>query len=152
MRMHRFYRMFWIALLLLVSLSIFSAFAAANTVAVSGAEDTSSGITVNDLRPQECDSINLENIVTGNGTFQGTNRNDLILGSAGNDSIRGMGGDDCILGGGGNDTIDGRQGNDILLGGPGDDDLSGFSGTDICYGGLGTDTADSSCEITYEIP
>jgi Ca2+-binding RTX toxin-like protein len=152
MRMPRITRMIWSLLALLTALSIFSGFAAANTVAGSGAGEDFFTITVNDLRPAECASINLVNIIIGSGSIQGTNQNDLILGSAGNDQIRGMVGDDCILGGGGNDTIDGRQGNDVLLGGPGNDNLSGFSGTDICYGGPGTDTADSSCEIIYEVP
>jgi len=152
MRMPKVTRMLWSLLALLVILSIFSGFAATNSVAESGADEDTFAITVNDLKPPECASLNLENIVTGSGSFQGTNRNDLILGSAGNDNIRGMVGNDCILGGGGDDTIDGRQGNDILLGGPGDDDLSGFSGTDVCYGGPGTDTADGSCETIYEIP
>lgn len=152
MRMPRITRMIWSLLALLAALSIFSGFAAANTVAGSGAGEDSFVISVNDLKPAECASINLVNIVIGSGTFQGTNRNDLILGSGGSDQIRGMQGNDCVLGGGGNDTLDGRQGNDVLLGGPGNDDLRGGGGTDICYGGPDTDTADGTCETIYEVP
>ena len=152
MRMPRMARLAWSLLALLLALSVISGFAASNTVAESGAGESTFPITANDLKPPECAPLNLVNILVGSGRFDGTNRNDLILGSAADDNIRGMGGDDCILGGGGNDQLDGRQGNDILLGGPGDDHLVGFTGYDICYGGTGTDTTDGSCEETYEIP
>lgn len=152
MRMPRMARLAWSLLALLLALSVISGFAASNTVAESGAGESIFPITANDLKPPECASLDLVNIVVGSGRFDGTNRNDLILGSAGDDIIRGMPGNDCILGGGGNDAIDGSQGDDILLGGPGDDGLRGGPGTDICYGGPGTDTADATCETIYEVP
>lgn len=152
MRMRRAYHRFWTAMLLLVVLSVFSAFAAANTVTVSGAEDTSFGISINDLSPLECSALNLTNIVIGSGNMQGSNENDLILGSASADKINAKKGDDCVIGGGGNDELRGGDQDDVLLGGPGNDDLQGEKDNDVCYGGDGTDTTDGSCEIVYGVP
>ena len=110
----------------------------------------------NDFKPPECAALNLNNIVVGSGTINGTNQNDLILGSPFNDTVNGRNGAECILGGGGNDYIEGRQGNDVLLGGPGDDTLMGGPGNDTliggpgndyCEGGGGADVLDPSCEI-----
>jgi Ca2+-binding RTX toxin-like protein len=152
MRMRRAYRRFWTAMLLLIVLSIFSAFAAANTVLVSGAEDRSFGISANDLKPPECGALNLTNIVTGSGNLQGSNGNDLILGSASADRINAKKGNDCVVGGDGGDELRGGDEDDVLLGGPGEDDLQGEKGQDTCYGGSGNDTNDGSCEVMYGIP
>jgi Ca2+-binding RTX toxin-like protein len=152
MRMRRAYRRFWTAMLLLILLSIFSAFAAENTVLVSGAEDRSFGISANDLKPSECSALNLTNIVTGGGSIQGSNGNDLILGSTSSDKINAKKGNDCVLGGDGDDELRGGDDDDVLLGGPGDDDLQGEKDQDTCYGGPGNDTSDGSCEVIYEIP
>lgn len=89
------------------------------------------------------DSINgpmtqaqLTNILTveqgTQGTFPGTDGNDLIAGNNENNSIDGGDGDDFINGG---------LGNDELLGGNGDDILAGGGGSDIFNGGAGFDTA-----------
>jgi Ca2+-binding RTX toxin-like protein len=139
-------------MLLLVALSIFSAFAAANTVAVSSAEDTSFEISANDLKPSECSALNLTNIVTGSGNIQGSNGNDLILGSTSADKINAKKGGDCVLGGDGDDELGGGKEGDVLLGGPGNDDLQGEKGIDACYGGPGNDTSDGTCEVIFEIP
>ncbi len=64
-----------------------------------------SPITANHLKPAECDSLILQNIVIGSGPFNGTNENDLILGGLTPDDINGVGGADCILGGSGNDYL-----------------------------------------------
>lgn len=65
----------------------------------------------------------------------GTDGNDLLLGSSGVNQISG---DE------GNDTIDGRDGADRLEGDPGDDRLEGRDGFfDLLTGGIGTDTCDA---------
>src|SRR5215208_134031 len=113
---------------LLVLTSVMSAVAASNAVAPSGLGELSRSISVNDLKPPQCDALHLTNLITGSGNISGTLENDLILGSAGPNIISGEGGNDCILGGGGNDT------------------LIGGHGTDVCLGGTGADTLDATCE------
>lgn len=85
---------------------------------------------VNDFKPDFCTNT-LDVLVTGSGTFAGTGKSELILGSAGADTITGVGGSDCILGGGGNDSLTGGAGGDIVSGGP---DI------DVCTGGPGGDS------------
>ena len=104
-------------MLLLIVLSASSALAAANTVLVSGAEDASITISANDLKPPECSGLDLTNIITGSGNIQGSNGNDLILGSASADKINAKKGSDCVLGGDGGDELRGGDDSDVLLGG-----------------------------------
>ncbi|MGD8821608.1 MAG: hypothetical protein PVG63_00770 [Anaerolineales bacterium] len=111
-------------LVLIVLLSAIGAFAASNTVPFTRLDDESGAITANDLAPSECSGINLVNVILISGNGNGTNDNDLILGSPG---------DDCIIGGGG------------------DDFLHGGNGTDVCNGGTGTDSA-NRCETELNIP
>ncbi|MDF1501096.1 MAG: hypothetical protein P1P76_11565 [Anaerolineales bacterium] len=130
-------------------MSVVGAVAASNTVPFTRLDEDSFPITANDLKPSGCSSLNLSNIVIGG---NGTNGNDLILGSAGDDDLSGGNGADCIVGGGGNDNLNGGQkGNDILLGGEGDDSLKGGQDTDICNGGPGTDSGHPSCETKIDI-
>jgi hypothetical protein len=150
---------YWLlGLILLVVLGVITASAAANIVPVTWLGATNLPITANDLKPAACAALNLTNLVVGSGTFNGSNGNDLILGSPGADTINGRQGGDCILGGGGNDILRGHVGNDVLLGGPGNDILYGNQGNDtliggegydICYGGGGSDNFDLSCEEQY---
>jgi Ca2+-binding RTX toxin-like protein len=107
-----------LGLIILVLVSSINAIAAANTVPPTNLGDWRTGVNANTLKPPECASLNLTNIVTGSGRITGTNGNDLIIGSAGNDTINGRNGDDCILGGGGHDTINGGNGYNICIGGP----------------------------------
>ena len=72
--------------------------------------------------------------------MEGTNGNDLIIGSDGDDEIHGLGGVDLLRGSGGDDTIKGGDGPDSLYGDQGDDDISGGSGHDLIRGGKGNDT------------
>ncbi len=131
--MLRWLRVGVIALLGLIVVSSLEAMAAANTVAASRAADLTvqNPITPNDLKPTQCNALNLTNLVTGGAN--GSNGADLILGTAGADSINGGNGDDCILGGDGNDT------------------LRGQGGADVCDGGAGTDTF-LFCETTLNNP
>ena len=119
----------------LVIIGIISGAAATNYVAESGLSHTIHPMLANQLKPAIC-TMNLTNIVIGG---NGTQGNDLILGSAGDDKLRGLGGDDCILGGDGNDILDGGKNNDIIIGGAGNDDLSGGQNDDYLDGGAGSD-------------
>lgn len=120
-------------LFLIILFAVMGAFATSNTIPFTYLDDESSPITANDLAPSECSAINLTNVVVISGSGNGTNGNDLLLGSTGNDSIRGRGGDDCIVGGGGDDFI------------------HGGNGTDVCNGGTGTDSS-NRCETELNIP
>jgi Ca2+-binding RTX toxin-like protein len=137
--------------LLLLTAGTLAAFAAANTVPATRADDLSQAVTANALRPAACAALNLTGIVVGSGSFNGTNGNDLILGSAGADTIGARQGTDCILGGSGNDVIQGNQGNDVILAGDGNDQMAGGNGTDVCNGEGGTDTA-ATCETILNVP
>jgi Ca2+-binding RTX toxin-like protein len=140
-----------LALLTLALLAIHLAVAAPNTVAATAVDDQSLPVSANDLKPPECAALNLINLVAGNGTINGTNANDMILGSAGNDRINARRGDDCLLGDDGNDRLRGRQGNDILLGMEDNDLLRRGRGTDICDGGAGVDRARADCETVLNV-
>jgi Ca2+-binding RTX toxin-like protein len=131
------------AALLAVIFSAGVVMSAANSVSTSGLEDVSNLVNPNQLKPPECNAINITNVlvVTSGVPFTSPgNTNDLILGTSGADTISAGNGQDCVVGGGGNDTINGNQRADVLLGGPGNDDLDGGVGNDICYSGGGTDT------------
>lgn len=102
-------------------------------------------IVANDLKPDECASINVDEITAGSGVINGINGDNLILGSSGTDIITAANSGsrwqtNCIMGGAGNDTINGSKKDEIILGGPGDDIIDGGGGNDICYGGGGSDT------------
>jgi Ca2+-binding RTX toxin-like protein len=156
---------------LLILLSTNSALAGANIVPITRVDEYGDSIVPNDLKPAECSSITVDEITAGSGTINGTNSNNLILGSnlsdiinasnagskwltncilggSGDDTINGSKKAEIILGGPGNDILRGRRGDDILYGGPGDDIIRGGMGYDICYGGGGNDTF-IDCEETY---
>ena len=131
MSIRMIYRLVVVGLAALVLSSIMSAMAASNSIPMTGLDEISRSITVNDLKPPQCDAIHLTNLIAATGMISGTASNDLILGGSGADTISGEGGNDCILGGGGNDT------------------LYGDSGTDVCIGGSGDDILDDSCEAKH---
>lgn len=116
--MRNFFNVVWVGLLVLTAFSVATAVAATNAVPSTSTEHRSLVIGLNELKPPQCNGINLTNLVTGTGTLSGTGGNDLILGSSMPDIIDGAGGDDCILSGGDIDTITGDTGNDVCLGGP----------------------------------
>jgi len=124
MNLRKVWKLPVIALIGLIIVSVITVVAAANRVASSRLSDQSLPIGINALKPPECAAINLTRIVIGSGTINGTNANELILGSPLADTIRGKAGSDCILGGGGNDDIDGGPGYDICIGGLGNDVFS----------------------------
>ncbi len=149
MNITRYSRIGLLLLTSLVILGVLNAVAATNTIPSKRLDDDSFSITANDLKPSECNSLNLTTIVVAG---NGTTGNDLILGTSSDDNLNGDDGDDCIVGGGGNDALQGQKGNDIVLGQDGDDTLRGNQDTDICDGGSGTDTGHPSCEIEIDIP
>ena len=68
--------------------------------------------------------------ISGAGTINGTNGDDVILGSAGADTINGKSGNDYICGGDGADLIHGNAGHDRISGDQGNDTIYGDSGND----------------------
>jgi Ca2+-binding RTX toxin-like protein len=120
--------------LALILVSMFDVLAATNMVGSTGADDLTTPITPNDLKPPECAALALTSFAVGSGNFSGHGGNTLVLGSAGADTIKGQGGNDCIIGGGGDDNLQGQAGSDVLIGGPGADTLNGGNGADVCYG------------------
>ena len=142
----------WGILMVLIVASLVTAVAAANIVPVTHMTDQSSLIAISELTPPECNSIRatLERLVVcSGGVCDGSNANELILGTAGSDTIDGKNGEDCIVGGGGDDMLSGDNGNDILVGGSGSDVLDGGKrkkDTDTCVDNAGSTTF-IDCEI-----
>jgi Ca2+-binding RTX toxin-like protein len=148
----------------LILLAVSYALTAGNTVQTSAADELDEPVDPNQLAPPECSSLGLTLVVV---LSNGTQANDLILGSAsgdslggqngtdcivggdGDDSLRGLGDGDVLVGGAGNDDLRGGQGDDVIYGGDGDDDINGGNGTDECFGGGGTDTF-TRCEIIHD--
>jgi hypothetical protein len=142
-------RLTFVLLAVLIFVAAATAVAAANAVPGTRLGDSTRGVVPNDKKPSQCSAFVVTNLIVGSGNINGTNANDLILGSAGADDITGRQGRDCIVSGGGNDTINGNQSDDVILGGPGDDDIDGGQGTgDACYAGGGNDTF-TRCEAIY---
>jgi Ca2+-binding RTX toxin-like protein len=87
--------------------------------------------------------LNLPNsgpgIDPGNGSHQGTARNDTLAGTVGQDTLLGLGGNDKLIGAAGNDFLKGGDGKDQLIGGAGNDKLWGGSGSDVLKGDRGRD-------------
>lgn len=123
--MKRFQQFSIIALTILIFLSAVSAITAGNVIPSSRLDEYATPITANTLKPAECSAIILTTILycPVGGNCNGTDANELIIGSTADDDIQGGKGDDCILGGGGTDTIKGEQNIDVCIGGPGVDGI-----------------------------
>jgi len=118
----------------LILFSIIFAATANNVVPVTHLTDQSNSVTANDLKPSACSAITLTAILScpaGGGPCEGTDANELVIGSTADDDIRSGKGDDCILGGGGNDNIRGEQDTDVCIGGPGTDSFHPSCETEI---------------------
>ena len=111
---------FW-GLIILILVSVATAFAAGITVSPSNVSRQTIPVTADDLKPSACAGLTLAQVISGSGVLTGTSGNDLIIGSSEADTIDGLGGDDCILGGDGDDSLTGNDGTDVCLGGPGVD-------------------------------
>jgi Ca2+-binding RTX toxin-like protein len=72
-------------------------------------------------------------------TFNGTPKDDVIIGTGKSDRINAGAGNDIVDAGGGNDVVYASTGDDIVQGGNGNDDLYGEDGSDILSGGEGND-------------
>lgn len=77
--------------------------------------------------------------IIGSGPIDGTDGDDIIVGSEDADSIRGFAGADNIQGRGGNDAIQGNGSADVIFGGDGNDQLDGGGGSDEIFGEDGDD-------------
>jgi Ca2+-binding RTX toxin-like protein len=76
----------------------------------------------------------------GPSLLDGTDDDDIIIGSDGDDHIDAGDGDDVVCGATGHNHIHGGPGDDALLGGPDGDDLDGSEGNDTVVGFGGDDT------------
>ena len=114
MRPRAIFKMMIFGLIALILVSVVAAFAAGMIIEPSTVGRDSMSVSANDLKPSACSGLNLNQIVEGSGTFNGTANSDLILGSTGDDTIDGGDDDDCILGGDGNDVCTGGAGNDVF--------------------------------------
>ncbi len=75
-----------------------------------------------------------DNIITCIGLLcDGTNNDDIIIGSFLNEKISGLGGNDIIQGNNGDDIIYGGDGSDSIQGGEGIDNIFGQDGDDFIY-------------------
>jgi len=72
--------------------------------------------------------------------IEGSDGDDLILGTACGDDIAGGAGDDNIDARGGNDVVAAGNGDDHIAAGDGDDIVFAGNGDDIVFGGAGNDT------------
>jgi Ca2+-binding RTX toxin-like protein len=118
-------RLFLVVLIVLVVLSVVSAFAATNVVPVTYLSNQALPVNANTIKPAECSGITLTTVVycSAGVNCNGTNADELIIGSPAADIIQGKGGNDCILGGGGDDDITGSQAKDVCIGGDGLNDI-----------------------------
>jgi len=110
-----------LACAVLIGGNLVSAFTAASAVPSTRAGEASETVTVSQLRPSACSAVVVTSLVTGSGTFSGTNSNELMLGSAAADNMSASGGNDCLVAGASNDTLNGGQGTDVCLGQGGTD-------------------------------
>lgn len=85
------------------------------------------------------DALLFSVIFSGNDTFGGGQKRDVVRAYGGDDVLSGNGGNDSLLGWAGRDELFGGDGNDFLHGGLGDDKLYGGAGLDRLYGGGGRD-------------
>ena len=118
-------RLACVALCALILFGAFSAHAAAIAVPATRLTDQTSAITANAIKPNACSGMTLTRVVvcTG-GNCDGSNANELMIGTSAGERIRGRGGTDCILGGGGDDHLVGNGKSDVCLGGPGSDTVT----------------------------
>ena len=119
-------RLFFVMLIILALMSIVSAFAANITVPTTHLTNQASPVSANTLKPAQCSGITVTTILycpAGGGICNGTNADELIIGSPNVDAIQGKSGSDCIVGGDGDDDITGSQAKDVCIGGPGNDTL-----------------------------
>jgi|GEM_PF-3021684 len=99
---------------------------------------TTSAVAAQDGDAQ-CLGLDATIVLVEPGLAQGTDGDDVIVGSAGDDVIRAGAGNDIVCAGAGDDTVLGSTGNDTILGEGGNDDLVGGPDGDEVFGGDGAD-------------
>ena len=122
-RLHKFAILGLVSVLFLSGIVVL---ASANTVPDTKIDEQISPITAELLKVPDCSALTLTTVVicpSSGGVCDGSDANELILGSPSDDHINAGKGDDCILGGGGDDRIRGNQGADVCIGGAGTDDI-----------------------------
>lgn len=93
--------------------------------------------------PAQCLGMFFDRIIIGTNkddVLTGTAGNDLIFGLQGKDVLHGLAGQDCLVGGNGKDELLGGDGDDVLVGGNAKDNLNGGTDDDVCDGGRGKNT------------
>lgn len=92
----------------------------ANSIPASRAGISFHPTTAQQLAPPECAGMNLTSVAwKDNGNLNGSNGNDLLLGSDNTNRINGRNGNDCIvIGSRNNNRINGGGGNDVCIGNP----------------------------------
>jgi len=123
------------------TLNFFEAVQADTTTVTISVTATDDGTDSDDLRIGT-DAADRLSAGLGDDTLTGQEGNDYLGGDDGADLLRGNAGDDTLLGGAGNDTLwagVGDDGADLLSGGDGDDIIGGGVGGDTITGGAGAD-------------
>jgi Ca2+-binding RTX toxin-like protein len=143
-------------------LAVAGAIAAVTTIGTSAAVSAASGPQLKSFCTNTQAAVNAGYTVllvpVGGLPFDGTNNDDVIIGTStrddiraqagddivcslgGNDDVRGGGGEDSIFGDDGRDDLRGEAGGDFVSGGAQNDDLRGGSSADVLNGGGGTNT------------
>lgn len=101
--------------------------------------DATSGVTIDLTNAANSTGIALGDTFFSIETIQGSDFDDIFVGTAAQDRLFGLDGGDTMDGGLGNDLLEGGNGADILNGGGDADILRGGSGDDILTGGTGKD-------------
>ena len=96
-------------------------------------------VVVSGLVMLQTDAASAAPLAKAECTITGTNKAEVLRGTAGDDVICGLGGDDVLIGMAGDDELRGGPGDDSLRGGDGQDQLFGGPGKAVASGGRGTD-------------
>ena len=89
--------------------------------------DAGPDIMGTDSVPDDPDTADVDESVSGNDKLFGTDMSEMIIGLGGNDSMYAMAGDDTLDGGAGDDLLVGGPGADTLMGGAGDNDTISYA-------------------------
>jgi Ca2+-binding RTX toxin-like protein len=92
------------------------------------------------IRFTDGDELTGEEMLAQSHIVEGSDGDDVLVGSLESDTLKGGAGNDVLLAGSGNDILEGGEGNDELFGSKGGDTLIGGTGNDILKGEYGDDT------------
>ncbi len=107
-------------IVLLAVLALVHGSTTANSIPPSRAGISFHPATAQQLAPPECAGMALTSVAwRDNGTLDGTNASDLLIGSDKTNRINGRNGRDClVIGSGDKNRLDGGAGNDVCIGNP----------------------------------